>query len=162
MPSVLFVCTANQFRSPIAAACFSKRIVELGWKSDWLVDSAGVWPVPGSPALPVANEVASQLGFSLEDHRSAVITPAQVSVSDLILVMETGHKEALQSEFSLFRSRIYLLTEVADNTSYEIPDPVADGPERCLEVGTQICQLIDKGFYRICNRAMREQRGLST
>jgi protein-tyrosine phosphatase len=158
MTSVLFVCTANQFRSPIAAACFSKKMTELGWKREWIVSSAGVWTTDGKPALPEAEEVARRLGFSLEDHLSTTVTPALVSVNDLIMVMEKGQKEALQNEFSVFRSRIYLLSEVADGSNYDIPDPTSEGLERCMEVGTQIYNLVDKGFYRICNRVMRQRK----
>jgi protein-tyrosine phosphatase len=156
MISALFVCTANQFRSPIAAGCFSRKISELRWKSEWIVSSAGVWGTDGQPALPEAEQVARKLGFSLAGHRSTLITPALVSVSDLVLVMETGQKEALQNEFSIFRSRILLLSEVAVGNAYDIPDPVAQGLDRCMEVGTEISTLIDKGFYRICNQALRK------
>jgi protein-tyrosine phosphatase len=157
MTSILFVCTANQFRSPIAAACFSRKMTELDWKNKWIVSSAGVWTTNGKPALPEAEEVARKLGLSLEGHLSTVVTPGLVSVNDLILVMETGQKEALQNEFSIFRSRIFLLSEVADNSSYDIQDPIAEGLERCMEVGTQIFNLVDKGFYRICNRVLRQR-----
>jgi protein-tyrosine phosphatase len=158
MKSILFVCTANQFRSPIAAACFIRKMTELGWKNQWPVSSAGVWTTNGRPALPEAVEVARTLGISLEGHRSSVVTPGLVSITDLILVMEKGHKEALQNEFAVFRSRIFLLSEVVDKTSYDIQDPVADGPERCGEIGTQIFNLIDKGFYRICARALHRNK----
>jgi protein-tyrosine phosphatase len=158
MTSILFVCTANQFRSPIAAACFSRKMTELGWKRKWIVSSAGVWTANGKPALPEAEEVARKLGLSLESHRSTVVTPGLISVNDLILVMENGQKEALQNEFSIFRSRIFLLSEVADDSPYDIQDPITEGLDRCMEVGTQIFTLIDKGFYRICNRTMRLRR----
>jgi protein-tyrosine phosphatase len=157
MTSLLFVCTANQFRSPIAAACFSKKMIELDWKNKWTVSSAGVWTTDGKPALPEAEQVALKLGLSLEGHQSTAVNPALISVNDLILVMEKGQKEALQNEFSVFRSRIFLLSEVADNSSYDIQDPIAEGFDRCLEVGTQIHHLIDKGFYRICNRVLRQR-----
>jgi protein-tyrosine phosphatase len=158
MVSVLFVCTANQFRSPIAAACFNRKMTELSWKREWTVSSAGVWATHGKPPLPEAEEVASKLGLSLEGHLSTMVTPVLVSVNDLIMVMEKGQKEAMQNEFSVFRSRIFLLSEVVDNSSYDIQDPIAEGSERCLEVGTQIFNLVDKGFYRICNRALRQQK----
>jgi protein-tyrosine phosphatase len=161
MISVLFICTANQFRSPIAAACFSRKMTELGWKNEWIVSSAGVWTTNGKPALPEAEEVARKLGISLEGHQSTVVTPGLVSINDLILVMEAGQKEALQSEFSVFRSRIFLLSEVADGTPYDIQDPISEGLDRCMEVGTQIYTLIDKGFYRICNQALRQRKYLT-
>jgi len=156
MVSVVFVCTANQFRSPIAAGCLSQKIAARGWKSDWNVSSAGVWTTNGRPAMPEAEQVARKLGFSLEGHQSTLITPALVSVTDLVLVMEEGQREALRNEFFVYRSRIFLLSEVAEGTAYDIPDPIGKGLARCMQVGTEISALIDKGFYRICNRALRK------
>jgi protein-tyrosine phosphatase len=158
MTSILFVCTANQFRSPLAAAFFIGKMTDLGWKNKWIVSSAGVWTTNGKPALPEAQEGARKLGLSIEGHRSSVVTPEMISITDLVMAMETGQKEALQNEFSIFRSRIYLLSEVADHFSYDIQDPTAEGLDRCMEVGTQIHKLIDKGFYRICNHVLRQRR----
>ena len=124
MPAILFVCTANQFRSPIAAACFSRKLASLQWKGDWIIQSAGTWISPGVSALPVAIIAARKIGVSLEGHKARSVTPELVSIQDLILVMESGQKEALQNEFSIFGKRVFLLSEVALNKAEEIPDPV--------------------------------------
>ncbi len=80
MPSVLFVCTANRFRSPLAAGIFKKALAEeerqrasswnIGKASDWDVTSAGLYTVPLLPVLPDVLEAAGQLGIDLSDHRS--------------------------------------------------------------------------------------------
>lgn len=158
MPSILFVCTANLFRSPIAAACFSDRLTKKNWKGEWNIRSAGVWTTPGIPALPVTQTVAKRLNLSLEQHRSSVVSAELLAAQDLIIVMETGQKEALQHEFPAARERTYLLSEVAEAKTYDIQDPIQEGLERCAEVGTEIQGLIEKGFYRICDRAIRLER----
>jgi protein-tyrosine phosphatase len=158
MPSILFVCTANLFRSPIAAACFSECLSRKNWSGEWNIQSAGVWTTTGIPALPIAQTVAERLKLTLERHRSSMVSAEMIAAQDLILVMENGQKEALQSEFPLSRANIFLLSEVVEKRAYDIQDPIQDRLDRCVEVGFQIQDLIDKGFYRICDRAIRLQR----
>jgi protein-tyrosine-phosphatase len=155
MASVLFVCTANQFRSPIAAACFRRKYESLGWQSEWRVSSAGTWAFPGSPALPEAIQCAHRLGLPIQEHRALAVDARLVSEQDLILVMESGQKEALQSEFSLFRNRIFLLTEVVDERPQDIPDPVAHPDIPPFQIANQIADMVERGYYRICAQALK-------
>lgn len=155
MPAILFVCTANQFRSPIAAACFSRKLVSQQWKGIWIIQSAGTWTSPGDPALPVAIIAARKIGVSLEGHKSKPVTPELVSTQDLILVMEAGHKEALQNEFSIFSKRIFLLSEVALNKVEEISDPVLSDTDSYIEAAIKINAMVERGFYRICGKALK-------
>jgi len=155
MPSILFVCTANQFRSPIAAAYFSKKLASMHWEGDWIVQSAGTWTSPGAPPLPVAIAAARKIGVSLDGHETQSITPELVSTQDLILVMEAGQKEALQNEFSLFSKRIFLLSEVVQNKAEDIADPVMSDANSYIDSAKQIKDMIEQGFYRICGKAIK-------
>lgn len=157
MASVLFVCTANQFRSPIAAACFRRKYESLDWQSEWRVSSAGTWTLPGSPALPAAIQCAHRLGLSILEHRAVPVDARLVSEQDLILVMESGQKEALQSEFSLFRHRVFLLAEVVDDQKQDIPDPVAHPDIPPFEIASQIKEMIERGYYRICAQTLKNR-----
>ncbi|MDX9992338.1 MAG: hypothetical protein RBS68_09845 [Anaerolineales bacterium] len=158
MPSILFVCTANLFRSPLAAACFTRKYRSLGWQSAWQISSAGTWTLPGRPALPAAIQAAQRLGFSLASHRSRPLTAAMVSVQDLIVVMESGQKEALQAEFSIFERRVFLLSELADGRIEDVPDPVANPDIPAFEIATQIQERLGRGFYRLCAQALKGSR----
>lgn len=124
MPSILFVCTANQIRSPLAQAIFQRILAERGL-TDWSVASAGTWADDGNPAVPAAKIVAAEMGLNLENHRARVVTRAILRRADLILTMQAGHKEALQIEFPDQAARIFQLTELLPNTyPYDIPDPI--------------------------------------
>jgi len=149
MPSVLFLCTANRFRSPLAAAIFRNKLNEDGQLASWQVGSAGTWTVPGLPAIPLALLAAQQLGLDLNAHASVPVNAQMLAEHDLILVMETGHKEALASEFPFVRKRVYLLSEVVDKVAYDIPDPEQSN-EEAGEIARELNDLIQRGYAQIC------------
>lgn len=159
MPSVLFVCTANRFRSPLAAAIFKKALVEEGIKptspwnigdaENWRVGSAGTWTSPGQAVLPAVLEAANRLDIDLSTHRSVSVSERLISDYDLILVMQESQKEALQSEFPRHRERIYHLSHVLELGSYDIPDTF-DSLEEVMQVSAEMSELIRRNFRYIC------------
>ncbi len=154
MPSVLFVCTANRFRSPLAAAAFQKTLGDEGIKG-WQVGSAGTWTDAGLPAAREAVQAARQLGVSLGGHASCPVNDALLSGYDLILVMEMGQKEALESEFPAVKNKVFLLSEIVDGLQYDIPDPVLSAESSPQEIANEVCHLVWKGFRSICSQADR-------
>jgi protein-tyrosine phosphatase len=161
MPSILFICNANLFRSPLAAALFRKRLQELGTARAWQVGSAGMWAAPGHPALPQAAAAARQFGLDLSGHRSARVSTDLVLDYDLIVVMEAGQREALVNEDPRLLPRVYLLSDVVERSSYDIPDTF--GSERDVrEVIAELDALIRGGMASICALAARLSEGRST
>lgn len=149
MPSVLFVCTANRFRSPLAAAIFAKALEEMGIAEDWRVGSAGLWAMSGQPALEGVAGAARKMGMDLSEHRSARVSGDLLSAYDLILVMEASQREALLSEFPGLDQRIYLLSSVVERRSYDIPD-LPESDAGILEVGLELNELVRRGLESIC------------
>jgi protein-tyrosine-phosphatase len=153
MPSVLFVCTANQFRSPLAAMCFSMILRNEKEEPNWVIESAGTWAKDGMHAPPVAIRIANQLGLdSLERHVSHQIDSNLLNQFKLIIVMENNHREAILSEFPAVEGRLFMLSELATGIRYDIPDPAYPGtnPE---DVGREIKSLITRGKDRIIELA---------
>lgn len=155
MPSVLFVCTANRFRSPLAAAIFRQALEKAGGTEAWEVESAGTWTIHSLPALPEVLLIARKYGVDLSGHRSKTVSQALLACFDLILVMASGHKEALQHEFPATRERVHLLSQAAEGRSYDIPDRI-DSLESMMEVGSNIYDLVQKGVREICALAMQK------
>ena len=153
MPAVMFVCTANRSRSPIAAAAFRKELASHGLPENWRAFSAGTWTTEGLPAAADAIASARRLGLELSDHLSRVVTPATIQEADVILVMEQGQKEALQNEYAGARGKVHLLSESATGSSYDIPDPVSAAS--AAEIHDEIANLVHTGFDRICALAGR-------
>src|SRR5690242_1162556 len=85
--SLLFVCSGNRFRSPMAAG-FVRRLT-LGLPID--VRSAGTIGVLGKPALENAQALAAWSGISLADHSSCRLTPELAAGADLVVGFEHSH-----------------------------------------------------------------------
>ena len=157
MPSVLFVCTANRFRSPIASAWFSRRLQREADVQHWRVGSAGTWAEPGLAVFPSAKWINDHFGINLETHRAIRIDSELLTQYDLILVMENNHQEALQVEFPELKDRIFLLTKVAAGVAYDLHDPDVTQDDTFLDIARELTNLIEKGFKEICLLARQLQ-----
>ena len=148
MPSVLFVCRGNLFRSPIAAAHFSSKLKQRQISSGWVVDSAGTWTENNIPIVPLVKDFAAARGLQLGEHVSKMIEDVDIFSYNQIIVMEIGQKEALQIEFENISHKIHLLTEFS-GVPYDIPDPVGLDEEDCHVILAEVIDLIDHGFNQI-------------
>lgn len=159
MPSVLFVCTANQFRSPLAAGIFEKALLEeererlspwnIGKADDWQVGSAGLMAMLQQPVLPDVLEAASQLGIDLSHHRSRRVDDLALSDYDLIVVMEEKQQQTLQIMYPELQERVYLLSRVVEYATYDIPD-MHSSPQSVMGVCAVLNELIRRSLSYIC------------
>jgi protein-tyrosine-phosphatase len=150
MKSVLFVCTANMCRSPLAEGLFLKKLGEE--KDGWRVESAGTWAAEGTPASQKSLQVLRERGVDLSYHRAKVVNRELIREFALILVMEEGQKEALRVEFPEYKDRVYLLSEMIGE-HYEIDDPVGRDLEDYQMTADEIEVILDKGFETISRLA---------
>lgn len=105
---VLFVCTGNTCRSPMAAAALAN---ELGPDASRVeVLSAGTSAWEGQPASTGTLEVALSAGLDLSAHRSRRATARLVRDADFVFVMEPLHRSALVS-MGAPMERVHVLSE---------------------------------------------------
>jgi protein-tyrosine-phosphatase len=150
MKSVLFVCTANMCRSPLAEGLFLKKLGEE--KDGWRVESAGTWATEGTPASQKSLQVLTERGVDLSHHRAKVVSRELMGEFALILVMEEGQKEALRVEFPEYKDRVFLLSEMIGEY-YEIDDPVGRDLEDYRLTAEEIDYILEKGFDTISRLA---------
>ncbi len=112
MKRVLFVCTGNVCRSPMAMALFERQARQQDERDLWIVESAGTWAVDGQCATGYAQSMMAQRELNIGKHRARTITPADVENADIVIVMTQNHREALAAEFPQERHKLHLLGEL--------------------------------------------------
>lgn len=123
MLSILFICTANQCRSPMAEVIGRHLLTEAYPSLEWQVGSAGVRAVDGFPATPGSATMAGRHGFDLSRHNSRALTAALVAETDLLVTMEAAHKQTILRTFPEADGRVFLLSELIDR-SEDVDDPI--------------------------------------
>ena len=108
--SVLFVCYANQCRSPMAMILFKDLVARSEEKLvEWRIESAGTDALTGYPATKDAAFVISEMGLNLHDHRSQPITGSLLNGFNLILCMENDQIDTLKQSFPTAKKKSFSL-----------------------------------------------------
>lgn len=154
MPSVIFICTANICRSPMAAAIFRNIVDEVEKGDEWRVESAGVWGMDGSPAASGSQNAVRKWGLDLRGHRARSVSRELLENFDLILTMEQGHKEALKWQFPELGERIFMMSEIV-GVNYDIKDPIGGSLEDFIHTADELNRLLRAGLAQIKLMALR-------
>jgi len=109
---ILFVCTGNTCRSPLAEGLLRMKVNKEGLAVE--VRSAGVSAVTGGPISRNSASILKQAGFK-EELQSLAIQPSEVNWADLILTMTVGHKRSVIGRFPDAVDKIYTLKEYVED-----------------------------------------------
>ena len=90
--NILVVCVGNICRSPMAEALLKSALRE---QEGFKVESAGLGALVGYPAAEDTVALMDEMGIDITAHRARQIHPDMVAEADLVLVMESGHKRAI-------------------------------------------------------------------
>ena len=93
---------------------------ELRGQDGITVESAGLGALVGYPASDYSVELMDEMGVDISQHRARQIHPDMVSAADLVLVMEAGHKRAIDDADATARGKVHRLGEWQDK---DIDDP---------------------------------------
>ena len=108
---VLFVCTGNICRSPMAQYLFKKMLSDAG-RNDVTVASAGI--SPAQLAVPeVAREALRAENVMDVRHESKELSKALLEEADLVFAMENHHVESIRARFPMFAGKVHLLNRYA-------------------------------------------------
>jgi len=146
MRSVLFVCSANICRSPLAMGLFHLQVDSESFR--WCIHSAGVWAENGHPVAQYTQEILMSRGCDVGNYLSQQVTKEMIRDHNLVLTMEKGQKEAMKIAFPEFSSRIYLLSEMVGKI-HDIQDPIGQSLVEFERTAKEIDQIFSDGLERI-------------
>lgn len=148
MYRVIFVCTANICRTPMAESYF-KRLVEQEGLAEFMdAESAGTWAMDGVSAAELSRQVCAENGLDVSKHRSQPVDLRLMKSADLVLCMAQEHKNDLVQVFPHFRAKIFTLKEYQQNSSAEITS-IADPYGKSLEHYRETFAIITGEIRRI-------------
>lgn len=129
MKEVLFVCTGNICRSPMAEGLF-RELVQGDPEIE--VSSAGISAYDGEGPSDHSVEVLREQGINITAQRSQMLTPEIVDKATFIVGMTRGHQQAIQSCFPASAEKLFVLREFVsgmdiDSRDIDVPDPIGMG-----------------------------------
>lgn len=157
MPHLLFVCTANICRSPVAEGLTRQRLDRNGL-GDWTVSSAGTWALQNRGAAENSLQLLAERGIDMHQHRATIVEEEQLAEADLVLCMESGHVEALQTEFPQHAHKIFLLTAMSGR-GYSVADPYGQEMDAYRRMIQEMDALLEKGWANIVTLAQENAAG---
>jgi protein-tyrosine phosphatase len=119
---VLFVCSGNTCRSPLAEA-FARHFLKLDGETGWTAISAGLSAVAGSPATLEAVTVAGEFGLDLSSHRARQLTGDMLDSADFVLVMTAVHKARVLEKRPHLAGKVWLVKEFVGGPAADVADP---------------------------------------
>lgn len=155
MIKVLFVCTGNICRSPIAQGLFTQYVQEASLEEYFVIDSVGThaWCAGNAPE-PFAQAAVQSRGIDISHLRARKISSHDYDYFDHILTADRSNNIHMSAECGdRNRDKIQLLMKYAPDFGIDdIPDPYGDGMQGFLD----IMDMIDQACIRLL-QVLREQ-----
>ncbi len=129
MKTILFICTGNVCRSPMAEALFRHAVAGRG---EFRALSAGLGAVDGQPPTTHSVTAMHERGIDISSQRSRALTTALLQEADYVFGMTRGHVEAIGLLYPQATEKTFLLREFDDSIKdfeRDISDPIGGSYE---------------------------------
>ncbi len=145
MKKVLFVCTGNTCRSPLAEAIFKSKVDD-----NFYCESRGTYTREGISAAENSIEYVKNKKINLDNFKSKQITKDDISEYDYIVTMTDAHKELLVDWTNDTVNNIYTYKELLEQEG-DVKDPYGQDYEEYEKIGSYFEETMDKVINKIKN-----------
>ena len=138
---ILFVCTGNTCRSPMAEALMKKHLRDLN--KDLSVKSCGIF-VTDSTASSGALGTMEAMGLNLTDHEPTQVNKELIDSATLILTMTGYHQQVLTDHFPEATDKVYTLHSYATAIAQDVADPYGGPDSLYMQTAQELQSLIER------------------
>jgi protein-tyrosine-phosphatase len=135
MAHILFLCTGNTCRSPMAKCLMEDMTKRLALPIT--CDSAGLIAFPGAPASPGAQRAMASRGLSLRGHRAKRISAALAKKADVVLCMTEAHRNEFIHRFPEYAGKAHVFIR-------PVPDPFGGSDSLYVQTADQLAYLLEE------------------
>lgn len=151
MTKIIFVCTGNICRSPMAQYYAQSVINKRANSENYYIESAGINAYQGEGSTQNAIDAMKQYGIDLSKHKANTLENSLIEEADYIIGMTELHKNILMQIYPKLKNKIFTLREVAGNDMYskDIEDPWGYNLDVYVNIAKQIVENVDKFLEKI-------------
>ena len=155
---ILFVCTGNTCRSPLAEVLAARRLEVEG--ASVRARSAGTEAWDGAPASALGQQVAAEVGLDLTAHRARRVTREMLAGAALVLAMTPAHVEALRRLSPATAAQVHGLRDYAEGVARgaAVIDPIGGDLEAYRRTLQELQVLVESSVERFLAEAASRER----